>query len=306
MIQGTISICINGTISYAIFNNDNEVLSEKPYATFSHYLKFSLEKDIMLQFPISSFISSLVFVKLSSEMESPKKLSKVQECFYKSFKYFHYGGVLKVESSRRWKLLEFFSILFFEFLGFVALLDPFLKSDSWWELITKAPVVLAVFVACADITNFRIHQSEIWSILDDFRFMEKRDEDGFAMRAANFCTKWGERFRITIILLLLFIDVQLMIFGEKHEILYGYIIEIETDLQFYILFSIQFLQTFVITTLYTSAKMTYYTIMLHLEAHCDSITNKLRKILKPQNEADEIENMKRLKETIEHYQDLVG
>jgi hypothetical protein len=190
-------------------------------------------------------------------------------------------------------------------LGFVALLDPIVNSDSWWEFITKAPVVLAVFVACADITNFRIRQNEIWSILDDFRFMEKRDEDGFAMRAANFCTKWGERFRITIILLVLFVEVQLLVFGEKHEILYGFIIEIETDLQFYILFSIQFVQIFVMDTLYTSAKMTYYTIMLHLEAHCDSITSKLRKISKPQNDGDEIENIKRLKDTIEHYQDLV-
>jgi hypothetical protein len=238
-------------------------------------------------------------------MKSSKELFELDECFYESFKYFYYGGVLKVESSRRWKFLKFFSIFLIEFLGFVALLDPIVNSDSWWEFITKAPVVLAVFVACADITNFRIRQNEIWSILDDFRFMEKRDEDGFAMRAANFCTKWGERFRITIILLVLFVEVQLLVFGEKHEILYGFIIEIETDLQFYILFSIQFVQIFVMDTLYTSAKMTYYTIMLHLEAHCDSITSKLRKISKPQNDGDEIENIKRLKDTIEHYQDLV-
>jgi hypothetical protein len=239
-------------------------------------------------------------------MKSSKELFKLDECFYGSFKYFYYGGILKVESSRRWKFLELFSIFLIEFLGFVAPLDPILNSDSWWEFITKAPVVLAFFVACSDITNFRIRQDEIWSILDDFRFMEKRDEDGFAMRAANFCTKWGKRFRITIILLILFIDLQLMIFGEKHEMFFGYIIEIETDLQFYILFSTQLLQTFVIATLYTSTKMTYYTIMLHLEAHCDSIANKLRKISKPQNDVDEIKNMKRLKETIEHYQDLVG
>jgi hypothetical protein len=191
-------------------------------------------------------------------------------------------------------------------LGFVALLDPILNSDSWWEFITKAPVVLVVFVACADITNFRIRQDQIWSILDDLKSMEKKDEDGFAMRAANFCTKWGERFRITVILLMLFIYIQLMIFGEKHEMFYGYIIEIEADLQFYILFSIQILQSFVIATLYTSTKMTYYTIMLLLEAHCKQIGRKFGNISKPQNNGDDIKNMKRLKETIEHYQDLVG
>jgi hypothetical protein len=51
--------------------------------------------------------------------------------------------------------------------------------------------------------------------------------------------------------------------------------------------------------------MTYYTIMLLLEAHCDSVSSKLRNILKPQNRADEDGNLKRLKEIIEHYQDLV-
>jgi hypothetical protein len=262
-------------------------------------IKFWFKKDTQ------SLKSSSVFVEESSKMKSSKELFELDECIYGSFKYFYYGGVLKVESSRRWKFLEILSIFLIEFLGIVALLDPILNSDSWWEFITKAPVVLAVFVACVDITNFRIRQDGICTILDNFRFMEKRDEDGFSMRAANFCTKWGKRLRITIILLVLFTNVQLMIFGEKYETLLGYIIEIETDLQFYILFSIQFLQIFAIGTLYTSTKMTYYTIMLLLEAHCDSITYKLRNISKPQNDVDEIENLKRLKETIEHYQDLV-
>jgi hypothetical protein len=135
--------------------------------------------------------------------------------------------------------------------------------------------------------------------------MDKKDESGIVKETDEFCVKWGVRYRIGTMLLLLFADLQLMFFGSKHEVLAGLMVDLDSDLVYRIVFYLQFLQTTTITVTYISSRWTYCSIMLLLEAHCESVGRKLEDIKKPDNVEEADLNVEKLNDAIEHHQEIL-
>jgi hypothetical protein len=95
-------------------------------------------------------------------MESVEEITNLKKCFQSSFGYFHYMGILNYNNSNKYRIiLKSISIFLIEFLGLVVFADLIFKSENFDELISRAPIVLAIFVTILDIFNFRWYQKDI-------------------------------------------------------------------------------------------------------------------------------------------------
>ncbi len=207
-------------------------------------------------------------------------------------------------SSCYWKCLNLFFVFLIEFLGLIILIDFVIKSDDLGVLLGKAPFALGLVIGLIAIVNVRVNQDGIVSIMNDFKAMSKLDEGGAIKEVEEFCSKWDKSLRIMIVIMCCFVHLQMQMFGGKYEMLYGFIIEIENDLEYMAFYLVHILQTFTISFVYAGCLSTYLSFMLQLKVHCEIISRKLRDILKPENSGEESDNFEKLKGIMEHHQDV--
>lgn len=215
------------------------------------------------------------------------------------------GVFSKGEASRNWKFYSLFTFLFIEVFTSLAVVYNLLQSKDVKEFISRAPIAFAIMMSIAKFSNFRMNQKNIGKTVKYLNNLEEKCEDEIFKKNSEFCRKLGFYFVSINMILILFIDVQILFSSNDFDLFYNFFFSVQNKVQYYIVYGIESAQLALMGIGHLNIELVNYFLMLHLETHLNYIMKKLGKIKVPLEKGDQKLNVQELKSIIRHHNETV-